>query len=107
MNVKEKVKSKLAKMAKMISTAYKIFPAVESKMFSEKERSPSKVAKVTDVLYTKEFECQMKSTVEECIQNIQSVHEISVGSVNLRTFYYQNTNNWRKMHGIPMKRRMK
>ena len=40
MNVKEKVKSKLAKMAKMISTAYKIFPAVESKMFSE-ERSPS------------------------------------------------------------------
>lgn len=69
--------------------------------------APAWTAKVTDVLYTKEFECQMRSTVEECIQNIQSVHEISVGSANLRTFYYQNTNNWRKMHGIPMKRRMK
>jgi hypothetical protein len=107
MNVKEKVKSKLAKMAKMISTAYKIFPAVESKMFSE-ERSPLKSTDEECIQkYAKELECQMRSTVEECIQNIQSVHEISVGSANLRTFYYQNTNNWRKMHGIPMKRRMK
>ena len=75
-------------------------------MFSE-ERPPSKVAKVTDVLYAKELERQMRSPVEECIQNIQRVHEISVGSANLRTFCYQNTNNWRKMHGIPMRRRMK
>ena len=41
MNVKEKAKSKLAKIAKRISAAYKIFPAVEARMFSE-ERSPVK-----------------------------------------------------------------
>ena len=52
MNVKEKAKSKLAKIAKRISAAYKIFPAVEARMFSE-ERSPSKVAKVTDVYMQK------------------------------------------------------
>lgn len=106
MNVREKIKSEFAKMAKRISIAYKIFPAVEATMFSE-ERSPSKVAEVTDVLYTEELERQMKSPVKECIQNIQKVHEISVGSANLRTFCYQNTNNWRKIHGIPMRRRMK
>lgn len=106
MNVKEKVKSNLAKIAKRISAAYKIFPAVESMMFSE-EKSPSKVAEVTDVLYAETLECQARSPVKECIQNIQKVHEISVGSANLRTFCYKNTNNWRKMHGIPMRRRMK
>ncbi len=106
MNVKEKAKSKLAKIAKRISAAYKIFPAVEARMFFRGE-IPVKSCESNRCLYAKELERQMRSPVEECIQNIQRVHEISVGSANLRTFCYQNTNNWRKMHGIPMRRRMK
>lgn len=45
-------------------------------------------------------------TVSEALDSMASESERATeGMVSLRKIYRENTNNWRKMHGLPMRRR--
>lgn len=91
MNVKEKIRKKFEKLQN--ATRLMMFKSL-SRYVNEQQKIGCDEFKNA---FSKTVE-QSGTAVSDCIQKINALYHKSS---------MQNTNNWRKMHGLPMKRKEK